>query len=277
MRGWKAGADHRDRLGLGVTIALRNARRTPVAPTASPLFSRYQMVTPGMRKYRVRSEAQAALVGTRGEEPVAPAALFGRTAPLRLEIGFGHGEFISAMASAHPDEDFLGVEYDPLRVTKTAHKCLKLGTPNVRLFSGEAHHFVRHRLPPACIHRAYILFPDPWPKPGHRRRRLMNRAFLLDLAYAMAPGGRLMFASDTHNYALQVLSQVTTLPGLWRSLYPSGYRLDIPTRFPTLFERHKKEEGCTIAYVALERTTASAPARVPWPVTPGGDVDIGQA
>ena len=229
------------------------------------------MVSPGMRKYRVRSEAQASLVGAPGDGMIAPADLFGRLAPLRLEIGFGHGEFISAMATVHPDEDFIGIEYDPLRVTKTAHKCLKLGADNVRLFSGEAHLFVRHRLPAASIHRAYILFPDPWPKPGHRRRRLMNRAFLLDLAHAMAPGGRLMFASDTHNYALQVLSQVTTLPGLWRSLYPSGYRIDIPTRFPTVFERHKKEEGCTIAYVALERTALAPCPRVPWPVTPGGD------
>ena len=226
-----------------------------------------------MKRYRVRTEAQASLVGVRSDERIDPQALFERQAPLRLEIGFGHGEFISEMAVAHPDDDFIGVEYDQLRVTKTAHKCLKLGAHNVRLFSGEAHRFVRHRLPPACLQRAYILFPDPWPKAGQRRRRLANRAFLLDLAHAMAPGSRLMFASDTHNYALQVLSNVTTLPGLWRSLYPSGYRIDIPTRFPTLFERHKKKEGCTICYVSLERTEQPAPERAPWPVTPAADVE----
>jgi tRNA (guanine-N7-)-methyltransferase len=231
------------------------------------------MVSPGMKRYRVRTEAQASLVGTRGSDCLDPVALFGRRAPLRLEIGFGHGEFISDMAAAHPGEDFIGVEYDPLRVTKTAHKCLKTGARNVRLYSGEAHHFVRHRLPPACLDRAYILFPDPWPKAGQRRRRLANRAFLLDLAHAMAPGGRLMFASDTHNYALQVLSNVTTLPGLWRSLYPAGYRINIPTRFPTVFERHKKEEGCTICYVALERTELAAPVRAPWPVSSSGDAE----
>lgn len=231
------------------------------------------MVSTGMKRYRVRTEAQASLVGTRGDDRLDPVALFGRTAPLRLEIGFGHGEFISEMAAAHPDEDFIGVEYDPLRVTKTAHKCLKVGARNVRLYSGEAHHFVRHRLPPASLGRAYILFPDPWPKAGQRRRRLANRAFLLDLAHAMAPGGRLMFASDTHNYAFQVLSNVTTLPGLWRSLYPAGYRIDIPTRFPTVFERHKKEEGCTICYVALERSELPAPERAAWPVSSAGDAE----
>lgn len=223
------------------------------------------MVTSGMRRYRVRSEEQASLVGTKGDALIDPPALFGRRAPLRLEIGFGHGEFISAMAEAHADEDFIGVEYDPLRVTKTAHKCLKAGAHNVRLFNGEAHSFVRFRMPPASVQRAYILFPDPWPKPGHRRRRLMNRAFLLDLSWAIAPGGRLMIASDTHNYAFQALSNLTTLPGLWRNVYPNAYRFDIPTRFPTVFERHKKAEGCTICYLLMERTANPAPARTAWP------------
>lgn len=222
------------------------------------------MVSSGMRRYRVRTDAQAGLVGPDGDGVLDPQALFGRRAPLRLEVGFGHGEFISGMAAAHRDEDFIGVEYDRLRVTKTAHKCLKAGVTNVRLFGGEAHAFVRHRLPPAAFHRAYILFPDPWPKPGHRRRRLMNRAFLLDVAHAMAPGGRLTIASDTHDYAFQALSNLTTMPGLWRSLHPCGYRFDIATRFPTVFERHKKEEGCTICYLLMERTAEPAPPRAPY-------------
>ena len=91
------------------------------------------MVSTGMKRYRVRTEAQASLVGARGDDRLDPVALFGRTAPLRLEIGFGHGEFISEMAAAHPDEDFIGVDYDHQRVTKTAHKCLKVGARNVRL------------------------------------------------------------------------------------------------------------------------------------------------
>jgi tRNA (guanine-N7-)-methyltransferase len=225
------------------------------------------MVSAGMRRYRVRTDQQAQLIGEEGNSVINPPELFGRSAPLRLEIGFGHGEFISQLAETHPDEDCIGVEYDPLRVTKTAHKCNKLGLYNVRLYSGEAHHFVRHRLPEQAFHRAYILFADPWPKPGHRRRRLMNRAFLLDLSYAMQPKGLLMVASDTHNYALQVLSNCTTLPGLWRPCYPSGYEINIPTRFPTVFEQYKKAEGCTICYVLLERTQLPPPPRAPWPLT----------
>jgi tRNA G46 methylase TrmB len=81
------------------------------------------MVRPGMRRYRVRTERHATLIGVREQAPLDMAALFGdtdaRAHPLRLEIGFGHGEFISAMAMSHPDERFIGVEHDELRVTKT--------------------------------------------------------------------------------------------------------------------------------------------------------------
>lgn len=222
------------------------------------------MVTSGMRRFKVRTPAQATLVGPEGDEALDLEQIFGGRYPVRLEIGIGHGEFLSALAAAHPEERLIGVEYDHLRVTKTAHKCLRLGVDNMRLFADEAHHFVRYRMPVASAHRAYILFPDPWPKAGHRRRRLMTRSFLLDISRAVAPGGQLIIASDTHNYAFQALSNLTALPGLWRNLYPNGYRFDIPTRFPTVFERYKKAEGCTICYLRLERTAVLAPEPVPW-------------
>jgi tRNA (guanine-N7-)-methyltransferase len=223
------------------------------------------MVSCGMRRFRVRSTDQATLVGSGGRELLDFRALFGRVAPIRLEIGFGHGEFISQMAASHPEEDFIGVEQNDLRVTKTAHKSLRADAANVRLFNDEANRFVRFRVPPGSVHRVYVLFPDPWPKLSHRRRRLMNRAFLLDVAWAMAPGGQLTIASDTHDYAFQALSNLTTMPGLWRNAYaPHGYRFDIPTRFPTVFERHKKAEGCSIAYLRMERTGVPATPRPAW-------------
>jgi len=226
------------------------------------------MVRAGMRRYRVRTTEQASLIGgshrdERGQLDFAQ--VFGEAGPVRLEIGFGHGEFLSQMAASHPRERFVGVDYDELRATKTAHKSLKLDARNLRLFTDEAHRFVRFRLPPASLSRCYILFPDPWPKTGHRRRRLMNRSFLIDVTRAVMPGGRLIIASDTHGYALQALSNLTTIPGAWRNLYaPNGYRIDIPTRFPTTFETHKKSEGCTICYLLFERTAAAAPEPVPW-------------
>lgn len=208
-----------------------------------------------MRRYRRTTTDEDALIGEGGDVPIVPGDAFGRAAPLRLEIGCGHGEFISQMAQVHPQTDFIGLEIDHLRVNKCAHKCLKLGARNVRLFAGDAAAFVR-RLPAAAFERIYILFPDPWPKAAHRRRRLVNRAFLLELSRVAAPGCRFVFASDTHNYAMQVLANVSTIPGLWRSLHPAGYRIDVPVRFETVFERHKRAEGCTICNLQFERTSA---------------------
>jgi tRNA (guanine-N7-)-methyltransferase len=210
------------------------------------------MSTSAMRRYRTIGEAAEALIGTRGSDRLDPAALFGRRAPLRLEIGCGHGEFISQMAAAHPDEDFIGLEIDHLRVNKCAHKCVKLEAANVRLYAGDAAALVA-RIPDASLSRIYILFPDPWPKAAHRRRRLVNRAFLLELARVAAPGCIFIFASDTHNYAMQVLANISTTPGLWRSLHPAGYKVDVPERFETVFERHKRAEGCTIMNLRFER------------------------
>ncbi len=211
------------------------------------------MATSAMRRYRRTTGAQDVLIGAPGEDHLDLDALFGRSAPRRLEIGCGHGEFISQMAAVHPDEDFVGFEVDHLRVNKCAHKCLKLGAANVRLYADEAERLIA-RLSDAVFQRIYILFPDPWPKQAHRRRRLVNRAFLLELARVAAPGCVFIFASDTHNYAMQVLANVSTIPGLWRSLHPAGYRLDVPVRFETVFERHKRAEGCTIMQVRFERS-----------------------
>ncbi len=223
------------------------------------------MVTTAMKRYRVRTAEQAAHVGPTGATPIAAAELFGRQAPLVLEVGFGHGDFITATAAARPEHDVIGVEYDRLRVTKTAHKAARRGLTNLRLFQDEAWHFVHHRLEPGSIAQAYVLFPDPWPRRRHRRRRLLTRAFLLDLAWCLAPGARLTIASDRHDYAFQALSNVSTLPGLFVNRYqPAGYAFDIPTTVPTVFERHRKRAGCHIAYLAFERTTATAPPRVPY-------------
>ncbi len=210
------------------------------------------MSASAMRRYRRTSDAQQDLIGNAGDARLVLDTLFDRQAPRRLEIGCGHGEFISQMAQLHPHEDFVGLEVDRLRVNKCAHKCLKLGATNVRMYAGVAEDLIG-RMPDACFHRIYILFPDPWPKAAHRRRRLVNRAFLLELARVAAPGCVFIFASDTHNYAMQVLANVSTIPGYWRSLHPAGYKVDVPVRFETVFERHKRAEGCTIMQVRFER------------------------
>ncbi|NRA39937.1 MAG: tRNA (guanosine(46)-N7)-methyltransferase TrmB, partial [Planctomycetes bacterium] len=209
------------------------------------------MVSKGMRRYRQRSSNQARLIGENGGHEFGNEALsnelldyetiFNRQAPIRLEVGFGHGEFLSNMAEVHPEEEFIGIELQELRVTKTAHKSNKRNAHNVCLYRGEAHAFVRQRIAQASLKRAYVLFSDPWPKSKHRRRRLMNRSFLLDLIYTIEEGGKIEIATDTLNYCFQVLSNFSCIENLVDNAYaPQGYRINIPTRFPTVFEIHKK-------------------------------------
>jgi tRNA (guanine-N7-)-methyltransferase len=216
------------------------------------------MVRRGMRRYRDRSPAHAALVGAGGGGRIDPVAIFGRRAPLRLELGCGHGEFLAQMAAAHPAEDFLGVERLGIRVTKTAHKALAAQAANVRIFEAEAAAFVRDQLPPACLHRCYILFPDPWPKRRHHRRRLVDRRLLVNLAQAMLPGGRLVFTSDHHGYAMQVLSLLSTVADLWHNAYlPEGYRFDLPVAYQTVFGRHRRAAGASICHLLAVRTVTA--------------------
>jgi len=220
-----------------------------------------RMVTAGMRRYRHRTPQQERYIAE-GDRVIEQEALFGRQAPLRLEIGFGHGRFLSQMAASHPDTDFIGIEQNRLRVTKTAHKSGGLALHNVRLFEGDAQSFLRDRLATSSLERVYVLFPDPWPKQRHRRRRLLNRAVLYELARVLVPGGVLVMASDFQQYVFRTLSNCSTLPGVWHNRYqPTGYRFDIPTRFPTVFETHRRRDGYRIAYLQMERTSAPLPPR----------------
>ncbi len=205
----------------------------------------------------MRTDLQATLVGPAGGLIDLDALLPELAgAPTRLDVGAGHGEFISALAVAHPRERCLAVEHDRLRVTKIAHKCIRAGATNVRVYGDEAHGFVRTRIPTAALHRMYVLFPDPWPKAAHRRRRLLTRSFLVDCAWALAPGGQLIVASDVVEYVLSCLSHLTTIEGCWRNLLGgSGCAFAAQTRFPTVFERHGAREGRSAAHLRIERTT----------------------
>jgi tRNA (guanine-N7-)-methyltransferase len=233
------------------------------------------MVSAGMRRYRVRTALQSSLVAPPGSGLIDLDALLPALAgaPTRLDVGAGHGEFIAALAQAHPQERCLAVEHDRLRVTKIAHKCIRAGAANVRVFEDEAHGFVRERLPPGSLHRCYVLFPDPWPKLAHRRRRLLTRSFLIDCAWALAPRGQLIVASDVVEYALSCLSQLTTMPGCWRNLLgQNGCSFAAHSRFPTVFERHGAREGRRAALLRIERTAHSPPPRAGWRgrAEPGG-------
>jgi tRNA (guanine-N7-)-methyltransferase len=117
-----------------------------------------------------------------------------------LEIGFGGGEHLAAQAAAHPEQRFIGVEPFLNGVASCLRHIEESGVTNIRLHHGDARDLIA-RLPDASLDLVYILFPDPWPKARHHKRRLIQPAFLDALARVLKPGGEARFATDWANYA----------------------------------------------------------------------------
>ena len=125
-----------------------------------------------------------------------------------LEIGFGGGEHLAGQAARHGDVGFIGAEPFIDGVAKLLTQIHERGLANVRIRRGDARDLVA-QLAPASIARAYILFPDPWPKTRHRKRRLIQPAFLDDLSRVLAQGARVRFATDWADYGTRALADFT--------------------------------------------------------------------
>ncbi len=139
-------------------------------------------------------------------------AEFGRHAPRVLEIGFGMGETTAAIAAAHPEVDFLGVEVFAAGVGALAKRIDELRLSNIRIVQHDAVEVVRDMLAPDSLAGVHIYFPDPWPKARHHKRRLVAPTFIALLAGRIAPGGYLHCATDWQHYAEQMLAVLAAEP-----------------------------------------------------------------
>ena len=124
--------------------------------------------------------------------------LFGRNAPLHVDLGCGDGSFLCVLAQRMPEKNFLGIERLVGRVRTGARRAAKIG--NVRLLRMEISYAVRYLLPPASVETFYLLFPDPWPKRRHWQRRIANESFLRAIGQALINGGTLYIATDRVDY-----------------------------------------------------------------------------
>ena len=144
--------------------------------------------------------------------PLDFAFVFGRRAPVVLEIGFGMGETTAAIAEAHPDVDFLGVEVHLPGVGALLKRIEALGLRNVRVLRHDAVEVVDAMIAPATLAAVHVYFPDPWPKKRHHKRRLLSPAFAATLAQRIAPGGYLHVATDWAPYADEILAVLAAEP-----------------------------------------------------------------
>jgi tRNA (guanine-N7-)-methyltransferase len=161
------------------------------------------------RMSNAQKRAHETLLGRFGI-PYAPGRLdadaaFGRAAPVILEIGFGMGETTAAIAAAHPDVNYLGVEVHSPGVGSLLKQIDARGLHNVRIVQHDAMDVVEHMLAPASLDGIFVFFPDPWPKKRHHKRRLIQPPFVGLLASRLRPNGVLHLATDWHDYAVQML------------------------------------------------------------------------
>ena len=189
-----------------------------------------------------------------GPQPLAAQALFGRDAPRTLEIGFGNGANLLALAAAHPECDYLGVEVHRPGVGRLLLALEARALNNVRVICHDAVEVLERQIAPDFFQEILILFPDPWPKKRHHKRRLIQPPFAALAASRLARGGLLRLATDWEPYALEILAALNATARL-ENLSPRGGFIARPAeRDPTRFERRGERLGHAVWDVAFRRS-----------------------
>ncbi len=185
--------------------------------------------------------------------PLDLDALFGRRAPRTLEIGFGNGEHLAKLAAAHPERDYLGIEVHRPGVGHLLMLAEKTGLTNVRVSDHDAVEVLREQIPAGGLDEVLVLFPDPWHKKRHHKRRLIQPPFVELLASRLRPGGVFRLATDWEEYALQML-EVLRGSSSFTNLSPSGDWIPRPEeRAPTRFEKRGERLGHGVWDLAFAR------------------------
>lgn len=170
-------------------------------------------------------------------------ALFGRTAPRVLEIGFGMGDALAAMAQAHPEWDFLGIEVHRPGVGSLLLRIDKAAVGNVRLVCADAVEVLQRHLPEACLDAVHLYFPDPWPKSRHHKRRIVQPAFVELVRQRLKIGGRFHLATDWEDYARHMLQVLGAARGFANAVGGGCYSARPADRPLTKFEQRGRRLG----------------------------------
>lgn len=180
--------------------------------------------------------------------PIDPCALFGDVRPLWMEVGFGGGEHMVHMAARYPEVGIVGCEPFINGVAMLLGKIRAAGVSNVSVHPGDARDLM-DVLPDASLDRAFLMYPDPWPKARHHRRRFVTPEHLLPLARVMRPGAEFRVATDIPDYVRQTLEEVPL----------AGFDLISETGVPwadwisTRYEQKALREGRVPHYVTFRR------------------------
>lgn len=152
--------------------------------------------------------------------PIDLDVAFPRRAPVEIDVGCGEGAFLVEMARRHPERNFLGIELLRGRVGNACRAAARAGLANVRVLRIDTRYFICHLLPPASIAAFHILFPDPWPKRRHWRRRLVSPGAMDALHAALEPAGEVRVATDHAEYFAHIEQAAAACTGFLPEPWP---------------------------------------------------------
>jgi tRNA (guanine-N7-)-methyltransferase len=185
--------------------------------------------------------------------PLDLPALFGRAASRTLEIGFGNGEHLANLAAANRERDYFGIEVHRPGVGHLLMLAQSRELTNLRVSDHDAVEVLRDQIPPASLDEVLVLFPDPWHKKRHHKRRLIQPPFVELVATRMKPGGVFRLATDWEEYAHQML-EVLGASGSFSNLSTEGKWIPRPEeRAPTRFEKRGARLGHGVWDLAFAR------------------------
>jgi tRNA (guanine-N7-)-methyltransferase len=185
--------------------------------------------------------------------PSAKIDLDEKKGDIWLEIGFGSGEHLVSLATCFPDIRFIGCEPFVNGVAKALSSISAEGLQNVSIHDDEVSTLLAV-LPPASIGRVYILYPDPWPKSRHHKRRLISDDFLVRLARVMKNGAQLRFVTDIDDYTAWTLSRIKRSPDFtWLQKEPMEWIKPWEGWISTRYEQKAIEAARSPAYLIFQR------------------------
>lgn len=207
-------------------------------------------------RYLLPVERDAASTSVLPGSAIDPAAVFGRSAPLIVEIGSGQGHAIVHAASSRPETDFVAVEVFRAGLARTMLDADRAAADNLRLVEANAPEVLEHLLPEASVDELWVFFPDPWHKAKHNKRRLIAPAFVPIAARALRDGGTLRLATDWEDYALQMRA-VLAEAGEFAPEFEGEWAPRFDGRVMTAFERKGIAKGREIRDLAYRRRPRS--------------------
>ena len=174
---------------------------------------------------------------------INPTEIFGRSAPLVLEIGFGMGSSLLEMAQNEPDKNFIGIEVHPPGVGRLINEARQAGVTNLRVYMADAMDVLEDCIADGSIDRLQLYFPDPWHKKKHNKRRMLQPAFVQNLRPKLRAGGVFHMATDWQHYAEQMLEVMSAAPGFSNCSVDEGYSPRPEYRPITKFEKRGERLG----------------------------------